>query len=353
MRFGPWIPIDQASAVAPERPGVLQARGDGLLDLPLGKSAMVFYAASGASEALRDFLRGPGAAALAAAASAGARWIRFAEVDQPGDRLARLLRQFSERFGAVPLANRQAYGDSDGSGDSAVDPRLAPGAPAMKIGVLVSGGGSNLQALIDAGVAGTLGPARIALVGSNVPGCLALTRAERAGVPTFSLDHRSFPNRVAFDEAVAARLAEAGVELVVLAGFMRILSGEFVRAHAGRLINIHPALLPAFPGLHPQRQALDQGVKFSGCTVHFVDEGTDSGPIIAQTIVPVLEGDDENTLGQRILAEEHRLLPAVVRAIAEGRTSLEGRRVRIAGGPASSGGRDADGGFAMMRLRSL
>ena len=112
---------------------------------------------------------------------------------------------------------------------------------------------------------------------------------------------------------------------------MRLLTPELLRAFPRRVINIHPALLPAFPGLHPQRQALDQGVKFSGCTVHFVDDGTDSGPIIAQAVVPVLDGDDEETLGQRILAEEHRLLPAVVRAIAEGRVTLEGRRVRVAG----------------------
>jgi phosphoribosylglycinamide formyltransferase 1 len=216
----------------------------------------------------------------------------------------------------------------------------------MNVGVLASGSGSNLQALLDADAAGKLGPARIAIVGSNRPGCGALARAERAGVPSFVLDHRTYPGRVEFDRAVAERLRQAGVELVVLAGFMRLLSAELVQAHAGRMINIHPALLPAFPGLHPHRQALDQGVKFSGCTVHFVDEGTDTGPIIAQTIVPVLEGDDENTLSQRILAEEHQLLPAVVRAIAEGRVAIEGRRVRVAGGPAS-------GELAVARLRSL
>ncbi len=220
----------------------------------------------------------------------------------------------------------------------------------MKVGVLVSGNGSNLQALLDAGAHAQLGPARIAVVGANVPGCGALARAERAGVPTFVIDHRSHASRAEFDQAVAARLKEAGVELVVLAGFMRILTPEFVRTFAQRMINIHPALLPAYPGLHPQRQALAHGARFSGCTVHFADEGTDSGPIIAQAVVPVLDGDTEQTLSARILAEEHRLLPAVVRALAEGRVSVEDRRVRIAFAPAAGA---ADSEFAVSRLRSL
>jgi phosphoribosylglycinamide formyltransferase 1 len=220
----------------------------------------------------------------------------------------------------------------------------------MNVGVLVSGTGSNLQALLDAGARGDLGPARIVTVGANVPGCGALARAEHAGVPSFVLDHRRYGSRAEFDQALSARLREAQVELVVLAGFMRLLSAELVRSLSGRLINIHPSLLPAFPGLHPQRQAVDHGVKFSGCTVHFVDEGTDSGPIIAQAIVPVLEGDDENSLGQRILAEEHHLLPSVVRALAEGRVTVEGRRVRVAGSP---GADPPASPFAMTRLRSL
>jgi phosphoribosylglycinamide formyltransferase 1 len=201
----------------------------------------------------------------------------------------------------------------------------------MKVAVLASGNGTNLQALLDAAARGDLAPARIVLVGSNKPGCPALGRAEKAGVPWFAFDHRSYPSRAAFDESVRARLDEAGIELVVLAGFMRILTAEFVQAFAGRMINIHPALLPAFPGLHPQRQALDHGVKVSGVTVHFVEEGTDTGPIIAQVAVPVLDDDDEEGLTRRIFAEEHRLLPAVVRAIAEGRVRLEGRRVRVTG----------------------
>jgi phosphoribosylglycinamide formyltransferase 1 len=201
----------------------------------------------------------------------------------------------------------------------------------MKVAVLVSGNGSNLQALLDAGARRDLGPARIVVVGANVPGCGALARAERAGVPSFVLDHKTFDSRAQFDGALAARLKEAGVDLVVLAGFMRVLTPEFVRAFSQRMINIHPALLPAFAGLHPQRQALNQGVKFSGCTVHFVDDGTDSGPIIAQSVVPVLDGDTEQTLAQRILGEEHRLLPAVVRALAEGRITVEGRKVKVVG----------------------
>jgi phosphoribosylglycinamide formyltransferase-1 len=219
----------------------------------------------------------------------------------------------------------------------------------MKVGVLASGSGSNLQALLDAGARGELGPARVVAVAVNVAGCGALERAERAGVPSFVFDHRSFPSRVEFDRALATRLAASEVELVVLAGFMRILSPDFLHAFAHRIINIHPALLPAFPGLQPQKKALDHGVKFSGCTVHFVDEGTDSGPIIGQTVVPVLESDDERSLARRILAEEHQLLPAAVRALAEGRIKLEGRRVHVA----SSLTAGPDSGSAVTRLRSL
>jgi phosphoribosylglycinamide formyltransferase-1 len=202
----------------------------------------------------------------------------------------------------------------------------------MNIGVLASGGGTNLQALLDAAARAELGPARIAVVGSNVPGCAALARAEGAGVATFALDHRSFPTRAHFDQALAERLRAHDVQAVVLAGFMRLLTPAFLRAFPQRVVNIHPALLPAFPGVHAQQQAFDHGVKLAGCTVHFVDEGTDSGPIIAQAAVPVLDGDDAEALRLRILAEEHRLLPAAVRALAEGRLVIEGRRVRIQGG---------------------
>jgi phosphoribosylglycinamide formyltransferase 1 len=199
----------------------------------------------------------------------------------------------------------------------------------MKVGVLASGGGSNLQALLDAGARGELGPAQIAVVGVNVPGCGALERAARAGVPSFVVDHRAYAARVDFDRALIAALRAHDVQLVVLAGFMRLVTPEVLAAFPRRVINVHPALLPAFPGLHAQGQAFNYGVKIAGCTVHFVDEGTDSGPIIAQTAVPVLDDDDEERLRLRILTEEHRLLPSVVRAIAEGRVDSQGRRVRL------------------------
>jgi phosphoribosylglycinamide formyltransferase-1 len=213
----------------------------------------------------------------------------------------------------------------------------------MKTGVLASGSGTNLQALIDAWKAGVLAPAELVVVGANIPGCLALERAQKAGIETFVLSHKSFATREDFDRALVAELRGRGVELVVLAGFMRVLTGAFLDAFPLGVINIHPALLPAFPGVHAQKQALDSGVKLAGCTVHFVDKGTDTGPIIAQAAVPVLPTDDEDTLGRRILGEEHRLLPAVVRAVASGQVSAEGRRVRVAPPP----------GLADARLRSL
>jgi phosphoribosylglycinamide formyltransferase 1 len=199
----------------------------------------------------------------------------------------------------------------------------------VNVGVLVSGTGSNLQALIAAAAVGGLGPAKLVVVGANVAASGGLERARAAGVPTFVVDNRAFPSRETFDAALVEALRARGVELVVLAGFMRLLTSTFLSAFPQRVINIHPALLPAFPGVHAQKQAFDYGVKVAGCTVHFVDGGTDTGPIIAQTAVPVLESDDEETLQQRILAEEHRLLPSVVRAVAEGRVKLEGRRVRV------------------------
>jgi len=214
----------------------------------------------------------------------------------------------------------------------------------VKVGVLASGGGTNLQALIDAGARGELGPARLVVVGANLAECGALERAARAGIPTFICSHKDFASRTEFDHALVDELRRHGVGLVALAGFMRILTPTFLAAFPHRVVNIHPALLPAFPGVHAQKQAFDYGARFSGCTVHFVDAGTDSGPIIAQTVVPVLDGDDEESLRLRILAEEHRLFPAVVRAIAEGRVSLDGRRVQVSGTPI---------GLADSRLRSL
>ena len=199
----------------------------------------------------------------------------------------------------------------------------------MKVGVLASGGGTNLQALIDASAHGDLGPATLAVVGVNVPGCGALERAKRAGIPSFVLDHKTFATREEFDAALIQALQRHGVELVVLAGFMRLLTPAFLAAFPQRVVNIHPALLPAFPGVHAQKQAFEHGVKFTGCTVHFVDGGTDSGPIISQAVVRILDTDDEESLRLRILAEEHGLLPAAVRAIAEGRVRVQGRRVRV------------------------
>jgi phosphoribosylglycinamide formyltransferase-1 len=205
----------------------------------------------------------------------------------------------------------------------------------MKVAVLASGSGTNLQALIEAAARGELGPATLAVVGVNVPDCRALERARAAGVPTFVVDHRDFASRAAFDRALLDALSRHDVELVVLAGFMRLLGADFLDAFRGRVINIHPALLPAFPGVHGQRQAFDYGVKIAGCTVHFVDAGVDSGPVIAQAAVPVLDDDDHAALAARILTEEHRLLPAVVRAMAEGRVTTDGRRVRVAGAAGS------------------
>lgn len=201
----------------------------------------------------------------------------------------------------------------------------------MNVGVLVSGSGTNLQALIDRGTRNELGPARLTVVGCNVPDCPALSRARLAGLPTFIVDHRDHAERPAFDRALVEALRAHQVDLIVLAGFMRVLSGELLDAFPGRVINIHPSLLPAFPGVHAQRQAYEAGVRITGCTIHFVDRGVDTGPIIAQAAVVVHDDDDDEAVRARILAEEHRLLPSVVRAIAERRVVLEGRRVRVLG----------------------
>lgn len=198
----------------------------------------------------------------------------------------------------------------------------------QRLAVLVSGSGSNLQAILDA-CAKPGYPAEVAVVLSNVPTALALERARKAGVAADVLDHKAFPDRAAFDRALAERVASYQVDLVCLAGFMRVLGPGFLGAFPGRVLNIHPALLPAFPGLHGPRQALLHGVKIAGCTVHFVDEGTDTGPIIAQAAVPVLPGDDEGSLAARILAEEHRLYPTAIRCVVEGRVRFDGRRTQL------------------------
>lgn len=198
----------------------------------------------------------------------------------------------------------------------------------VAVGILISGRGSNLQALLDAAASPAF-PARIALVISNKADAAGLVQAEKAGVETLVIDHKDFPNREAFDAEITRALEERNVSLVCLAGFMRLLSREFVTRWTGRLINIHPSLLPLFKGLHPHRQALEAGVKLHGCTVHFVTEGVDDGPIIVQSAVPVLEDDDENRLAARVLKQEHQLYPLAVRLIAEGCTRIEGRIVRI------------------------
>jgi phosphoribosylglycinamide formyltransferase-1 len=199
----------------------------------------------------------------------------------------------------------------------------------VNVGVLVSGSGTNLQAILDAQARGELGAARVVVVVSNIAGVRALERAKTAGVATVVLSHKEYASRQAFDEALVATLRRHGVELVALAGFMRLLTPTFLGAFPQRVVNVHPALLPAFPGIHAQKQALDYGARVTGCTVHFVDEGCDTGPIIAQATVPVLDGDDEATLTTRILAEEHRLYPAAIRDIADGRVQVTGRRVTI------------------------
>ncbi|MBF0152571.1 MAG: phosphoribosylglycinamide formyltransferase [Magnetococcales bacterium] len=198
----------------------------------------------------------------------------------------------------------------------------------FRYGVLISGSGSNLQALIDRSADGTI-PGRIALVISNEPDAFGLQRAEKAAIPTRVIDHRAFPNRTAFEKAMADALDAAQVDLVCLAGFMRVLTPWFVRHYQGRLLNIHPALLPAFPGLHVQQKALDTGVRFSGATVHFVVEDVDAGPIVVQAVVPVHPEDDAPALSARILQQEHRIFPLAVRLFAQKRLKVQGRRVII------------------------
>jgi phosphoribosylglycinamide formyltransferase 1 len=199
----------------------------------------------------------------------------------------------------------------------------------MRVGVLASGSGSNFQALVDAlNVEGS--PARVTVLVCNVAGARVLERARAANVPTDLLEHKQFSDRPAYDAALVEHLKKHGVELVCLAGFMRLIGPLLLEAFPDRVINLHPALLPSFPGLHAARQALSYGVKLTGCTVHFVDEGTDTGPIIAQAVVPVLDSDDEPALTARIHAEEHRLYPEVVRWIAQGRVAVSGRKVTVA-----------------------
>ncbi|HEX9195442.1 MAG TPA: phosphoribosylglycinamide formyltransferase [Azonexus sp.] len=195
--------------------------------------------------------------------------------------------------------------------------------------ILISGRGSNMEALIAARDAGTL-PVDIAAVISNRPDAAGLETAEKAGISAHYIDHKAFAERDAFDAALAECIDGFAPDLVVLAGFMRILSDGFVRHYAGRLMNIHPSLLPAFPGLHTHRRALEEGVRIHGCTVHFVTPALDHGPIIIQAAVPVLDGDDEATLAARVLGQEHRIYPQAVRWFAEDRLRIDDGRVRLA-----------------------
>jgi len=203
----------------------------------------------------------------------------------------------------------------------------ATGAP-LGLGVLASGRGSNLQAILDATAAPGF-PARVAVVVSDRERAQALERARARGVAAVWLNPKDFGDRPAYDAALSGALEAHGVGLVCLAGFMRILGPAFVRAWAGRILNVHPALLPAFPGLAAQRQALEYGVKVAGATVHFVDEGVDTGPIVLQASVPVHPDDTEESLSARILVQEHRLYPEAIRLFAEGRLSVSGRRVLV------------------------
>jgi len=199
-----------------------------------------------------------------------------------------------------------------------------------RIGVLLSGRGSNFEALAESVSAGRIPGAEIAIVVSNQPDALGLKRAEARGIPARMIPSKGL-QREAYDRQVVAALQEYKVDLICLAGYMRLLSPYFVAAFPQKILNIHPSLLPSFPGLEAQKQALEHGVKFAGCTVHFVDENLDAGPIILQAIVPVLDSDDEHALSERILKEEHRIYSEAVKIVLEGKYRIEGRRVLHSG----------------------
>lgn len=193
-----------------------------------------------------------------------------------------------------------------------------------RIAILISGRGSNMQALLEAGL-----PATAAVVVSNNPAAKGLDIARAHGVPAEVVNHRDYPDRAAFDTALAAKLAQHRPDLVVLAGFMRILTETFIGRYPGRILNIHPSLLPAFPGVDTHRRALQAGVRLHGCTVHFVTPALDHGPIVIQAAVPVLPDDDEERLAARVLRQEHRIYPQAVRWFVSGKLALEGGLVRI------------------------
>src|SRR5215472_11540514 len=200
----------------------------------------------------------------------------------------------------------------------------------LPIAVLISGSGTNLQSIIDAIAANRLN-AKIELVLSNRADAFGLVRARNHNIPTEVLDHKSFLSREAYDQAVVDLLHSRGVHLVALARFMRLLSPVFVKSFSNRIMNIHPALLPSFPGLHVQKKAIEHGVRFSGCTVHFVNEECDEGAIIIQAVVPVFPDDTEEQLAERILRQEHQIYPRAIQLYSEGRLHIEGRRVLVDG----------------------
>ncbi|AEF94601.1 phosphoribosylglycinamide formyltransferase [Desulfotomaculum nigrificans CO-1-SRB] len=198
----------------------------------------------------------------------------------------------------------------------------------LRLGVLASGRGSNLQSIMDACRQGAI-PAEVVVVISDKATALALERARAAGIAAHFVDIKSFPDKAAYEQVIVDILKEHRVQLVCLAGYMRLVGPTLLKAYHNQIMNIHPALLPSFPGRHGQLDALNYGVKISGCTVHFVDEGMDTGPIILQAAVPVLDDDTEDTLAARILEQEHRLYPQAIKLFAEGRLQLQGRRVMI------------------------
>ena len=208
----------------------------------------------------------------------------------------------------------------------------------IRLGVLASGGGTNLQAILDACAARRIS-AEVAVVVSNVPGAGALERARQAGVATEVIPSKGVTDREAYDLRLVETLRAHRVDLVCLAGYMRLVTPAFLRAFGPtpetrgcpRVVNVHPGLLPSFPGLHAQRQCVEYGARFAGCTVHFVDEGTDTGPVIVQAVVPVEPDDTEETLARRILAQEHRIYPQAIQWFAEGRLSVQGRKVLVSG----------------------
>ena len=205
----------------------------------------------------------------------------------------------------------------------------------LKLGILISGRGSNMRALVEACKRGAI-PADINLVLSNRADAGGLEVAKAAGLPTQVIAHRDYPDRLLFDAALDGALRAADVNFVCLAGFMRLLTERFIEGWYNRMINIHPSLLPAFPGLDTHRRALEAGVRFAGCSVHYVRFETDTGPIIAQAAVPVMPGDSEESLAERVLAAEHRLYPLALRLIAEGRVKIEGERALVDGKPAAA-----------------